>query len=208
MYYPKSQIKTNLYTKGNDFVIFGTDEEYKGYYYILSNGRIYSGKIPNDPNTRRLQPYSQSLSFLANTPDPETGYSGSLTDDASFFSLPQPYVISSNLNVSVVPLAPKQSYPVVTEKDYKLGEFQRYFLKKNNEPKFMEISLEDYRKYISKNQETLHYLYTPFQINWVLTGDKEQIYKTNKSIVSKMERERNIPGFSHYFKDNFTQFHK
>ena len=208
MYYPKSQIKTNLYTNGKEFVFFGTDEEYKGYYYTISKGRVYSGKTPSDPTTKRLQPYSQSPSFIANEPDPESGEAGSLNDDTAYFSLPQSYLNSSNLNVSVAPLAPKQSYPVVTEKDYKLGEFQRYFLKKNNEPKFMEISLEDYRKYTSKNQETLHYLYTPFQINWVLTGEKEQVYKINKSIVSKMERERNIPGFSHYFKDNFTQFHK
>lgn len=208
MYYPKSQIKTNLYTQGGEFVFFETDQEYKGPYYILSKGRIYSGKSPNDPNSKLLQPFSKSPQFLSNPSDPEGGEIGSLNDASSFYSLPLNYVIASGISVSSAPQSPKYSYPTITEKDYELGEFQRYFLKKNNEPKFIEVSLENYRKYISKDKTTLHTLYTPFQINWILTGDKEQIYNINKSIVSKIEREKNFMGFTNYFRDNFTQFHK
>jgi hypothetical protein len=51
-------------------------------------------------------------------------------------------------------------------------------------------------------------LYVPIQINWILTGDKEQVYKINQSIVARAEREQNLPGFIQYFKDKFTQFYK
>jgi hypothetical protein len=208
MYYPKSQIKTNLNTLGNEFVIFGTNQEYKGYYYLISNGQAYSGKTPSDPTSQLLQPITQSLSFLIETKDAETGEGGSLTADAAFFSLPEAYATSTNINISSVPSPPKQSYPVVTENDYKLGEFQRYFVKKSNEPKFLEISLEDYRKYVNQDRSVMSELYIPFQINWILTGEKEQVYQINQNIVAKAEREQNLPGFTQYFRDRFTQFYK
>jgi hypothetical protein len=208
MYYPKSQIKTNLSTRGNEFVIFETNQEYKGYYYLTSNGQAYSGKIPSDPTSQLLQPITQSLSFATEPKDAEASAIGSLTSDAAFFSLPEAYTTSTNLNFSTAPLAPKQSYPVVTENDYKLGEFQRYFIKKSNETKFIEISLEDYRKFVNRDTDVMFELYTPIQISWVLTGEKEQVYQTNQNIVAKAERDQNLPGFTQYFRDRFTQFYK
>jgi hypothetical protein len=41
MYYPKSQIKPNLYTNGGEFILSTTKKEYKGYYYKISTGQIY-----------------------------------------------------------------------------------------------------------------------------------------------------------------------
>lgn len=38
MYYPKSQIKESLYTKGKEYTLVNTEKEYKGYYYLTSNG--------------------------------------------------------------------------------------------------------------------------------------------------------------------------
>jgi hypothetical protein len=208
MYYPKSQIKTNLRAKEGEFVFAITKAPYRGYYYMTSNGEVYSGRTPSDPTTQLLQPSSNSPSFAFNNPDPEEGKAGSLSNDASFFSLPLPYVVSTNLNFSIAPLAPKQIYPIPTENDYKLGEFQRYFLKKGNEIKFLEISLEDYRKYVSKDKDVMFELYIPFQINWVLTGEEKQVYQVNQNIVAKTEREKNLPGFTQYFRGKFTQFYK
>jgi uncharacterized protein (DUF2147 family) len=44
MYYPKSQIKTNLYTNGGEYILSTSKIEYKGYYYKVSSGKLYSGK--------------------------------------------------------------------------------------------------------------------------------------------------------------------
>jgi len=209
MYYPKSQIKTNLRTQGGEFIISGTNQEYRGYYYLISNGQAYSGKSPNDPTTQLLLPNDQNPLVTTRQGDAEsdTGVDFTLSPPL-IFTLPPDYVTSTNLNVSIVPSLPKQSYPVVTENDYKLGEFQRYFIKKSNETKFIEISLEDYRKFVNRDTDVMFELYTPIQISWVLTGEKEQVYQTNQNIVAKAERDQNLPGFTQYFRDRFTQFYK
>jgi len=208
MYYPKSQIKTNLHTQGKEFIIASTGQDYKGYYYMTSKGQAYSGKTPSDSPTQLLQTTTQNPSLSAIAGDAEPGLGGSLISNASFFTLPSSYISSTKINISNSPSSPKQSYPIPTENDYKLGEFQRYFIKKGNESKFLEISLEDYRKYVSQDRDVLFELYTPIQINWILTGEKEQVYRVNQNIVAKAEREQNLPGFTQYFRDRFTQFYK
>ena len=54
MYYPKSQIKTNQYTNGDDFVIGGRN--YVGDYYETSDGRFFTGKSPSNPPNKLLTP--------------------------------------------------------------------------------------------------------------------------------------------------------
>ena len=56
MYYPKSQIKTNLYTEGDDYVLSTTQKEYKGYYYKTSQGKFYTGRTPEDGLNVLLNP--------------------------------------------------------------------------------------------------------------------------------------------------------
>lgn len=198
MYFPKSQIKTNLYTKGGEYSFLNSSDSYVGYYYKTSDGRYFSGRTPNESPSFEL--FSLSLEDLSLTPSLGT---------ADYYSIERGYARSTRLSFSSPPpSSPKQSYPVVTENDYKLGEFQRYFLKKGNETKFLEISLEDYRKYVNQDSDVMFELYTPIQINWILTGDKEQVYKVNQSIVARAELEQNLPGFTQYFRDRFTQFYK
>ena len=51
MYFPKSQIKSNLYTNGGEYVLSTTKQDYKGYYYEVSTGQKFTGKTPQDgPN--------------------------------------------------------------------------------------------------------------------------------------------------------------
>ena len=72
MYYPKSQIKTNLYTNGEDFFLTSTGERYTGFYHMISSNQFFTGKTPNTPPIRRLtpnpQPTDENLdgSFLKN----------------------------------------------------------------------------------------------------------------------------------------------
>ena len=200
MYYPKSQVKTNLNTKGGEYVISDSNTPYKGYYYQTSNGEYFSGRTPNESPSFRLTKIN-----LNDNPTPLS----SIIEDNNFYSISGGYSRSTHLNFNQPPPSPpKQTYPVLTENDYKLGEFQRYFIKKGNESIFLEISLEDYRKYVNQDRDVMFELYVPIQINWILTGDKEQVYKVNQSIVARAEREQNLPGFTQYFRDRFTQFYK
>jgi hypothetical protein len=54
MYYPKSQVKTNLYTNGGEFTALNSTTPYKGYYYATSDGKYFSGKTPNESPTFEL----------------------------------------------------------------------------------------------------------------------------------------------------------
>ena len=200
MYYPKSQVKANLYTNGGEYVASDTNTPYKGYYYETSTGEYFSGQTPNETPSFRL--IKVDLTELI-TP------SSFEFNQNNFYSIERGYAVSTNLSFDQTPPSPpKQSYPIVTENDYKLGEFQRYFVKKGNETQFLEISLEDYRKYVDQDKDVMFELYVPIQINWILTGEKEQVYKVNQSIVARTEREQNLPGFTQYFRDRFTQFYK
>ncbi len=201
MYYPKSQVKTNLYTTGGQYSLIGSTEPYVGDYYITSDNRYFTGKTPNESPSFELTLYiPPSISSFRDEGEKRSFYT---IDEIGYLQS-----TSLRFNLSTPPSPPKQSYPVVTENDYKLGEFQRYFLKKGNETKFLEISLEDYRKYVNQDKDVMFELYTPIQINWILTGEKEQVYKVNQSIVARAEREQNLPGFTQYFRDRFTQFYK
>ena len=199
MYFPKSQTKTNLYTNGGEFKTQQSNTPYTGYYYETSKGEYYSGKTPNESPTFKLIKIQTNTLSTPNLTSPIDRY----------YILENGYLKSTTLPFSnIPPPTPKQTYPVLTDDDYRLGEFQRYYLKKSNEPQFLEVSKEEYQKFVIRDNSVLYQLYIPFKINWILTGDKEQVYKTNQGIVGKAERDSNLTGFTNYFKNNFTQFYK
>lgn len=196
MYFPKSQIQTDLYTKGGEFINFKTLENYIGYYYQTSNGKKYSGKNPTDT------PSFELLTSISNTDNLDTELETNNFWTSNFTQY------KPNIDKTISKSPPKQTYPVVTDANYSLGEFQRYFLKKSNETKFLEISKADYNRYVDKVDSVPYELYIPTQISWALTGDKNQVYQVNKTTVEKTEREQSLYGFTQYFKDKFTQFYK
>jgi len=53
-YIPKNKIQTNLYTSGGEYVLASTQENYIGYYYKLYNGKYFTGRTPNDPDTKEI----------------------------------------------------------------------------------------------------------------------------------------------------------
>ena len=48
MYYPKSQLTTNLSTNGKEYQLVDTGESYVGSYFKTSDGKFYTGKTPQD----------------------------------------------------------------------------------------------------------------------------------------------------------------
>ena len=71
MYYPKSQIKTNQYSNGGDYVLSTTKEAYTGYYYVTSTGKTYTGRTPQDgPNVLLTPPINVTQPTAATNEDP------------------------------------------------------------------------------------------------------------------------------------------
>ena len=191
MYYPKSQIKPNLYTNGGEFILSTTRKNYKGNYYKISSGKLYSGKNTTDkPNILLLPiPLDPNEEFVGvgerkNMP---------ITFDVSYNQIPQ--------NIRYIPIYNK-TYP--TDQQIQQGEYTRYFCKKNNELIYIEIDNPTYQLLKNKSSTIACDLYTPTTISWKIGNFEIQSYPQNQSAVLSIERNLKWYGFSQYFKGNFN----
>ena len=197
-YYPLSQIKTNLYTKGNEYVISSTGIPYKGYYHTTSNNESFSGKTPTDDPVSLLNPVeiqSENDEFEEDA----------VNNKQSYWTIGNPnYQYSQNNN----PIPPSSIFPKATPKDYELGEFERYFLSKANEIKFLEIDKFTYDQYLNQNPNVFYQLYQPIKLSWELTGIEDEVYKVNYRTVERVQINFKLRGFIEYFKGKFDRFYK
>lgn len=60
IYYPETQIRKNLFTKGKEWSYLDNWEEYVGYYHIYdSTGEVFSGNEWHPTNSKVLVPYKE-----------------------------------------------------------------------------------------------------------------------------------------------------
>ncbi len=201
MYYPKSQIKTNLYTNGDEFVFLSNKQPYTGYYFKTSTGQYFTGRTPDDrPNIE----ITFNLALAENLiPTNQSDYSVLINTDTSD-------IISYNNLIKSTPILISPSYntPAPTEQDYQIGEFRRYFCKKGNEILYLEINKETFDKLIAKDPQYQFSLYQPFNLPWKLTGTQEEVEKTNRNIVALTSQRLRLPEFGRYLKDNYLKYYK
>jgi hypothetical protein len=197
MYYPKSQIKTNLYTNGGEFALITTNQEYIGYYWSTSTGKNYSGKTPDDIDVVELITLPQK--------SPST--SNSISN----------YIVTTGLNEyynnikqlkSQTLFLPTYYQPQPTQQDYQIGEFRRYFTKKTNELLYTEVSKDTYDNILNKNSQWLWQDYLAFNIPWSISGDKLTVAKTNKNIVDLTIKNLILPKFNDYLRNDYLKFYK
>ena len=204
MYYPKSQIKTNLYTNGGEFTNPITNQPYQGYYYETSNGQSYTGKNPQDGPNILLSFQEENLTFditnVLDNPDFDNTIYYYNTADIN-------YNFITNTNTNKVRYIPKFNATLPTTQDQQLGAFTRYFSKKNNELKYMEINKETYTQLNSKDPKIAWDLYSAQLISWQIQGTKETVYRANKSSVTLIEQNQKWHGFSQYFKEQFSKYY-
>lgn len=221
-YYPLSQIKSNLYTNGDEYILSTTKENYIGYYYEVSNGKKYTGKTPQDgsnipllslvidyndfPSTSPVPPGSTPFTYYNSVLTYEQVLPNGQTQNVNYpnDALDKNYIQSKPLQPRSLP-NPSITQP--TQKDYQLGTFQRYFCKKNNENIYFEISKNTYDLLSSKNNLLAWDLYSSIYIMWYLTGNKDTVFKANKGLVDVTERTKKWYGFSQYFKGDFLKYY-
>ena len=196
MYFPKSQIKSNLFTNGNEYILSTTQQEYKGYYYEISNGRKYTGKTPQDGQNILLLPLP-SITLTNPQIDP---------------TIPSTSTLITPVNPNISKSLPERSLPqynptTPTQKDISLGVFQRFFCKKNNELIYMEINQSTYSQLKARSSQIAWDLYTPLDTLWYIKGDREKVYNTNKNLISLIEQKQKWYGFSQYFKEDFSKYY-
>ena len=195
MYYPKSQIKTDLYTNGDTYKLLTTQELYTGYYYEISDGSKFTGRTPQDgPNIQivDITPYPQELTFPFNSTFPITTP-----------SLDPLYKIPPSPERLIPPSNP--TFP--TPQDQSLGSFTRYFCTKNNELRYFEIDKLTYDKLSSRDNQIAWDLYSPASLTWRIKGTQEQVFNSNKGAAISLERNLRWAGFPQYFRDKFLQYY-
>lgn len=193
MYYPKSQVKTNLYTNGGEFFRTDNQLEYKGYYWQNSKDQFFSGKTPNQAPTVLIVRKSQEDSETTSVPKKYSTWIGTLPSGESR---------------TKPGLSPNKNEPIPTEDDYSVGDFTRYFTKKTNQNIYYEISKEDYAKLENKDSSIKWQLYQGIQLKWLLIGGKDGVYKANKNTVMIAEQQQRLPGFSKIFRKDYLQYYK
>lgn len=212
-YYPLSQITSNLNTNGGEFMYADTEEEYKGNYWKNSKDEYFTGKTPQDTPTQKLvriiynednalsERKTSVIALFTQDPDPVgVDYSG-LVNTSEYLKL-------KGIDPLQIVFLPPFSATLPTQQDYQNTEFRRYFCKKANELIYLEISKETYDKLVAQDPQILFSLYIPFYLPWQLTGNREQVYKTNKNITELTSTKQNLPMLSEYLRMDFTKYYK
>jgi len=199
MYYPSSQITPNLYTNGGEFILLSTKENYVGYYWKTLDGKFFTGKTPQNNSVQEL--ISIPPEYLGEFQDNEVSFINIGNDEVNN------YITISKKSISA-PLHPTYSPNIPTQKDYDAEEFTRYFCKKTNEIIYLEINKDTYTKLVNKDPTYLFQLYQPFKFQWVITGDKEKVYISNKNITRYMIEKFSFPFLNKYLKEDYLKYYK
>ena len=224
MYIPKNRIKTNLFTSGGEYMVLATSIEYVGYYHSLYTGKFYTGKTQNDTNIRELIPITpEAGEDLSSEEELPPNLTPDLNKIALFLNDPDPIVDEDIWNQGDIvryleikrknPLdddpreLPSQEYPQPTEDDYKLGVFTRYFVKKINELKYIELSKEIYDKMKKKNPDYVWELYLCFKLQWTITGPKSQVPIANRNQVLIAEQRIKSLGLGEFLRHDYLKFY-
>lgn len=201
-YYPKSQIKTNLYSEPGDLLVKSDYSSYIGYYWTTSKGEYFSGRnpqdLPNIPLIRNFDPENEQL-----TPSITIYDYSAITPENSEYNLIKNIKVEDPKSYQAVP-AYSPTYP--TSQDYQVGEFRRFFCKKTNEIQYIEIDPKQYSLLTYKDPQILWQLYYPFNIPWTISGPIGEIYTVNKNIVELTMKQFKLPRFNDYLKNDYTKY--
>ena len=196
-YIPASQIKTNQFTSGDGdsrYIRSDNNQVYIGHYYSTSKGEAYTGNEPNDgPNVLLLRVTPTNTSLPDNNVE-------SIIGEYYYNGL-------KKINLDQRKIIPQTQFPKPSPQDYINESFVRYFAKKRNEIKYLEIDKNTYDKLLSQDPTYLFELYKPLKLNWQISGDKIKTYQTNENQTALLSRREKLEGFIEYFKGNFNQLY-
>lgn len=200
MYFPKSQVTTGLITNGSEFVIASTGETYEGSYWETSTGEYFTGQQPSAPNIQRLikAPGDTALGQLTTTVQ---------SDQATLVSGEAAYLSVKNITQTTVDI-PQGTTIQPTEQDYMVGEFRRYFCQSINQSTYLEISQQTYLRLTRRDSTILWQYYTAFEMPWTLTGNREQVFRTNKNITELTAKRNNAINLAQFLKNDYLKYYK
>ena len=213
-YYPKSQIKNDLYTNGGEYSLSTNKSPYIGYYYEISTGQKYTGKNPQQPPNILLIPFTPTNEVDPLIPFIQSNLGNLITlnnivgrDQANEFDFDTSFSPPPTLNIQprLIPLF-NLTKPNLQDIKNRVPFF-RYFCKKSNELKYTEIDQDTYKKLINKSPQIAWDLYIPASLPWIIAGSQTTTYNSNKSSVLGIEQNLKWYGFSQYFKNDYSKYY-
>lgn len=208
MYYPLSQVKTNLFTTNNqEFVIKSTKNLYVGKYWSTSDGKFFTGEGPQDTTSLELiKNPDQNFIFESYVPSNKVQivYYGLYTSTIAN------YLPLKNIDINNLPTQkyPTNYNPKPTPDDYKLGEFTRYFCKKTNEINYIEINKDTYNGLSQKDPSYVWELFIPIKYQWIISGEEKEVFKINKNVTKHMMDTFKLPFLNKFLNENYLRFWK
>jgi hypothetical protein len=219
MYIPKNKIITDLKTSPNEFVYKGTNTFYNGSYWKSYDGKFYTGKNPNETPTQEIEarvnvqdynnltsPPLQSSILYTDSVEPFVGSENNTYNEELVIN----YSVLKNINLNRLETKniPSQYYPTPTINDYNLGAFSRYFVVKSNENIYTEVNKDTYDSINSQSTDWAWELYIPFTILWTLTGERDNVFITNRNITQLTEQRLKKRGLQEFLKQNYLKFYQ
>ena len=199
MYFPKSQITSNLYTNGEELVYVNNNTNYKGSYFKTSTGEYYSGISPQDkPN----------LLLKIKSIQEELEEDDDLRNSSITKIFPSSFTQLKNIDVNFTRTSPPTSPNPPTSLDYTSGKFSRYFCKKINQTIYLEINKDTYDKLVKRDSSIVFDLYQPFTLTWTLKGNREQVAKNNQNAVERISNKLNMSILAEFLKKDYTKYYK
>ena len=206
MYFPKSQIQTNLYS-GGELKVRRTGKSYVGFYWATSNNKFYAGKTP-DTNITQIELIKGGSDAASNSSELEPYEVGSVTTSAyNFNTKTVDYLRIKGIKSVKAPRPPKHMPPTITEENYEVGEITRYFCQRNKQTLFIEINEKDFDLIFNKSKKIQSDLYRAFTLPWVISGVEEEVALENKKAVEYRELAQGAIGLGEYLKHNYLQFY-
>lgn len=225
-YLPKHYVKTGLFANPGNYLERNSNQPYSGPYYQIATGQYFTGTGPQDPNTVEIIPFGdaeepgtgyQQVSIAFNldvkTLTPEE--SSNLIQNQEAFQISQPKLVDDYLRVKQysdsyynVRILPYGVTPTPDENDYKVGEYVRYFCKKTNELLYLELDQIQFNAISQKDPKYFWEQYVAFSLPWSLTGDPQQVFKTNQAIVKRRIQNLGLTSFDKYLREDYLKFYK
>jgi hypothetical protein len=174
IYYPKSHIIANLYTSGQEWMLEdGT--EYKGYYHRYIDGKVLSGAVYSELESKTLIPY------IKKTAQPENFLYNSLVAKKTFQT-------------------PQAKINIPTLEMYNKGKYNRFFLRRRNFTSFediMEIDEKQFDLWSVRDTGIDDSIYDAISISWKLTGPLNDQPSSNGTVYGVLDTNRRLV----FFKD-------
>jgi len=201
-YYPLTQIRPNLYTRGNQFTT-PDGNTYTGRYYLTYDNKAFVGINPVLGTNEELTAIPTSSSTTNPT---NNAYIAASTQNT------QKKTKESNVTLSEL----TSYFPIPVASDYSRGYFTRYFAKTASGPQFVtEISQMDYSQLQNKTVSPTVLGYQSTSMLWQLTGPlnntrvsqyqvKGGVYDTNKRVTEAKQTQ--FRGIVEFIGGEYTKF--